>query len=374
MFSCDFSKLNKGDNVAVGLSGGEDSVCLLDVLYKEREDLGIDLVAINVEHGIRGESSVRDSEFCQKLCDGYGIKLYRYTVDAPAFARENGYSLEQAARVLRYDCFFDCINKGLCDKVAVAHHTSDQAETVLFNILRGSTTTGAKGISAFSYGGKVIRPLLNVTKDDIKKYVAENGLKYVTDESNDDTSFTRNALRLKVFPVLDQIFPNCENAIVRFAAASAADDEYLYNVAKNHVKTANNFCTIATGIDYPLFTRAVILAFKYLGFDRDYETAHVEAVYSLCLNQTGKRVDLPHGLYAIRERDHVKIAKKRTKIAVNRPIARLFEKLSACDGKNGSRQTVSFDERYELVFEHINREDVVFGDGCRSRLGFLCVR
>ena len=360
MFSCDFSKLNKGETVAVGLSGGEDSVCLLDVLYKEKENLGIDLVAINVEHGIRGESSVKDSEFCQKLCDGYGIKLYRYTVDAPKLVKEKGYTLEQAARILRYDCFFDCIGKGLCDKVAVAHHASDQAETVLFNILRGSATTGAKGISAFSYDGKVIRPLLNVTKDDIKKYVAENGLKYVTDESNDDTNFTRNALRLKVFPVLNELFPNCESAIVRFAAASAADDEYLYNAAKNHVKTANNFCTIATGIDYPLFSRAVILAFKHLGFDRDYETSHVEAVYSLCTNQTGKKVDLPHGLYAIRERDHVKIAKKRTKTAVNRPIAQLLAVKGALE--TSEKHVLSFDG-VNIVFERVPRENVTFGDG-----------
>ena len=158
MISCDFSKINKGETIAVGLSGGKDSVCLLDILFNKKDELCINLIAINVEHGIRGENSVRDSEFCQSLCNSYGIILYRYTVDAPKLAKEKGYSIEQAARILRYDCFFDCINKGLCDKIAVAHHLSDQAETILFNILRGSSLTGAKGISAEAYGGKIARP------------------------------------------------------------------------------------------------------------------------------------------------------------------------------------------------------------------------
>ena len=361
MFSFDFSQLNRGETVAVGLSGGEDSVCLLDVLYKERENLGIELVAINVEHGIRGESSLRDSGFCQKLCDGYGIKLYRYTVDAPKAAKENGYSPEQAARVLRYDCFFDCINKGLCDKVAVAHHLSDQAETILFNILRGSATTGAKGMSASAYDGKIVRPLLNVAKDDIKRYVEKNGLSYVTDESNADQNYTRNALRLKILPEIKRLFPDYESALIRFAAASATDDKYLYNIAKNHVKSANNFCTIDTGIDYSIFSRSVILAFKHLGFDRDYEMAHVEAVYFLCFNQAGKRVDLKHDLYAIRERAHIKIAKKRIKSADNRLIARLLTVKD--DLKIADKRVFNVGDDEKIVFERVTREKVVFGDG-----------
>ena len=358
MLRINTSKIYSGETIAVGLSGGEDSVCLFDVLFKEKDRLGIKLVAINVEHGIRGESSARDSEFCQALCDRYGVTLYRFSVDVPALVAEKGYTTEQAARILRYDCFFDCIKRGLCDKVAVAHHLSDQAETILFNLLRGSSLSGAKGISASAYNDRVIRPFLDVTKEDIKAYVAEYGLTYVTDESNADVKYTRNALRLKVFPAIKEVFPTCEAALVRFAYAAASDDEYLYKQAEKYVKSSNNHCKIATGIDYPLFSRAVIIAFKRLGFDHDYTTAHVDAVYSLCENQTGKKVSLPANLYAIRERDCVKIAKTCSKSADNRPIAQFLD-------FSGDRKvnSLALENGKTLVFEQVAREDVFFGDG-----------
>ncbi|MBP5177139.1 MAG: tRNA lysidine(34) synthetase TilS [Clostridia bacterium] len=359
MIECDFSKLNNGDVVAVALSGGVDSVCLFDILYKERSALGITLVAINVEHGIRGAESLADSEFCQKLCDDRGVKLIRYFVDAPGFARENGYSLEQAARILRYDRFFDAIKQGLCDKIATAHHLSDQAETVLFNILRGSSLTGAKGIPTEAYDGRIIRPLLGVLKDDLIAYAKDNGLKYVHDASNDDTAFTRNAIRLKIIPTIKEIFPECERSLARFARSASADDEYLYSLAKTKVETANNFCKIPTGSDYPLFSRAVIIALKHLGAKKDFEKVHVDDVYALCFNQVGKSVDLPNKLVAIKERDHIIIKPKSANSGL---IAPLFDETDVEAARLFDKKTIAFGDK-TIIVEKVEKSKVVFGDG-----------
>ena len=124
---------NKKEVVAVALSGGEDSIFLAHLLHSKAKELGICVKAINVEHGIRGEQSKKDSEFVKDFCDKYGIELKSYTVNVPAYVKETGYSEEQAGRILRYECFDNALIEGFCDKIATAHHLNDNVETVLFN-------------------------------------------------------------------------------------------------------------------------------------------------------------------------------------------------------------------------------------------------
>jgi len=361
MLKVDFSKINSGDVIAVGLSGGEDSVCLLDVLQKNSERLGITVVAINVEHGIRGQSSLSDTEFCKKLCQEFGVKVYCYRVDAPAYAGQKGYSLEQAARELRYDCFFKCIASKFCDKVAVAHHLFDQAETILFNIMRGSSLSGAKGIASSAYEGRIIRPLLGVDKREITAYVRENGLPFVCDPTNDDTTYTRNALRHKVFPVLREIFPKCDDALVRFSETALSDDEYLYKLAEDVLIETPDGYKIQTNTEYPVFSRAVVLAMKRLGVTKDFEKIHVDSVFSLTNNQTGRAVDLPHGLYAIKKHTVVEIKRKTQ---VNRPIDRLSYDFSQLIHSADGEQTIVFGEQKKIIkLQLVDKSRVVFGDG-----------
>ena len=123
-----------GERVAVALSGGKDSVMLFNILCEKEKELNIRVFAINVEHGIRGESSVSDSLFVKKLCDNAGKRLFSYSVDVPSYAKEQKMSLETAARELRYKCFFKAIEEGLCDKIATAHHADDDAESHQKNV------------------------------------------------------------------------------------------------------------------------------------------------------------------------------------------------------------------------------------------------
>lgn len=192
--------LPKGCILTVALSGGADSVVLLHLL-KELPDREFALRAAHVEHGIRGEYSLRDLEFCQKLCAEWKIPLEVCRVDAPTYAKTHGMSLEEAARALRYD-FLDRFADGQMQFCATAHHREDRLETFFINLYRGSGSAGLSGIKPRR--GGYIRPLLDLEKQDLLCYAKERGLAFVTDETNADTSYLRNFLRHRVLPLLQQ--------------------------------------------------------------------------------------------------------------------------------------------------------------------------
>ena len=166
----DLSKfLAPNQTVAVAVSGGVDSVALLYFMLSQAEKYHIKIVAVNVEHGIRGQASKDDTNFVESLCAKLGVKLYKYSVDSLLKAKSDKLSLEEAARILRYDCFFDLISKGCCDKVATAHHLSDNFESVILNLFRGTGLKGVSGIES-NYNDKIIRPFLSVSKHQIQDY------------------------------------------------------------------------------------------------------------------------------------------------------------------------------------------------------------
>ncbi len=293
--------IKKEDTIAVALSGGKDSVCLLDMLLTEREKLGITVKAVNVDHGIRGDASVRDSEFVKALCVKLGVPLYFKKLDCVSFSAENGFSPEEGARILRYKVFDEAIKSGFCDKIATAHHASDKAETVLFNILRGASPLGASGISESSRGGKIIRPMLSLSRREIDKYAVRRGLNYVIDETNLETEYTRNFLRLEVFPLIEKRFPEAEKSVLRFADTLKADEEYLNETAMRTVTEKNGEISFPCDLAYPIFMRASFYAMKKLGIQKDYEKIHGEAVYALKNSENGKKVTLPKNIFAVKD-------------------------------------------------------------------------
>ena len=296
--------LKRGDRVAVALSGGEDSVALFHALIALESELGIEVLALNVEHGIRGAASVADTAFVKKMCDNVRKRALFYSVDAPAYAREHGMSLETAARELRYQCYFKALDAGLCDKVATAHHAGDNVESVLLNVFRGCGIGGLKGIPESSYCGRIIRPMLSVTKDEIREYTAKYGLLFVTDESNRDDGYSRNFLRNRVIPLIKERFPDFENSVVRLSAIAGEYDEYVREEAEKLVteKDGDTAVLLAEGatVAPPVMKQAVIIAFKSAGLKKDYEEVHVSDVAALSSNQVGAGVDLPHGYRAER--------------------------------------------------------------------------
>lgn len=217
--------LGQKGSVTVGISGGADSVCLFLQLNKLKERIGITLRAVTVEHGIRGDDSERDAEFSRALCESHGVECRVVHVDAPRRAEEKGISLEEAARQLRYEAFFENTDEGDC--IALAHHMEDQAETVLFHMIRGSGVKGLIGMRPVTEmnGRYIIRPLLTATKEEILAELSKEGQDYCTDSTNSDTTYARNRLRSVIIPELEQI----NHGAVRHICESAESVGELYD-------------------------------------------------------------------------------------------------------------------------------------------------
>ncbi len=230
-----YSMLRPGDRVAVGLSGGADSVSLLSALLELAPELELTISAIHINHGIRGQSADRDQRFCEEFCASKGVKLDCFTLDIPALAAEKGVGLEQCGRECRYQCFEQIARRDGC-KIATAHTLSDSAETVLFNLARGSGLGGVCGIPPVR--GNIIRPLIAVTRNQIEEHCKVNSLDYVTDETNTDTIYRRNLIRSEVIPALEQVNPAMHRAVERFTRCAREDNLYLEQLCEEALEKA----------------------------------------------------------------------------------------------------------------------------------------
>ncbi len=299
--------INKNETVAVALSGGSDSMALLHYMHKNAKDYGFNVIAINVEHGIRGEQSKKDTEFVKNYCDNLGVELICYSVDCIAYSKKQKLSLEEGARKLRYDCFFNAITNGKCSKIATAHHLRDNVESILLNLFRGTGLKGLAGITS-DYDGKIIRPFINVTKEEIERYVLENSIPFVTDESNFSDEYSRNFIRLNVLPKICEIFPDAEKSITRLSSIVKLEDDFLDKLAIKSLTIKNNYAIIPIDLERAIFNRAVILALKKLGVSKDWQKIHVDDVYKLCRLQNGAQIILPKHFTATKEYDKIIIS------------------------------------------------------------------
>ena len=299
-----------GKRVCVALSGGGDSVALFSYLREHAAAYGITLSALNVEHGIRGERSLRDTRFVQDLCARTGVPLHCFSADIPALAKAHGRGLEEEARAFRRACYESVLREGKADLVATAHHAGDNAESVLFNLFRGSALTGAGGIRAFVpvCGEKgIVRPFLGVPKAELSAYVNERGLPFCEDESNADESYTRNFLRRRVLAPAAERFPHAEERLYAFSRAAREDDDYLNALAQGALLRDGGGFAWQLGLPSPLFRRCAALALQALGA-ADVTGAHIAAVAALQTKQSGARVSLPGGLSAVREYGQVRLS------------------------------------------------------------------
>ncbi len=207
-----YNMLNKGDAVAVCLSGGADSMALLHLMCRYKELFELEVSAVHIHHGLRTESD-REEIFVKEYCDRLGVECIVHHLDMNTKQKPQGLSVETWARQLRYE-FFDSIAKQKGAKLATAHTLSDKCETVIFNMCRGSSLKGVCGIPAVR--GNIIRPLIDCTRNDIEEYCAKNSIPFVTDQSNFSEEYSRNKIRLRVVPVLKQINSRSEHQIGEF--------------------------------------------------------------------------------------------------------------------------------------------------------------
>lgn len=217
-----YQMLKSGATIIVAFSGGADSIALLYFLNLIKEKYNIKLLAAHVNHGIRGQEADRDEEFVKEFCKKIDVDIKVLHCDVPKLARESGESEEQCGRRIRYE-FFNSIDKDAI--VATAHTLSDNVETILFNLSRGTALKGLCGIPPVR--DNIIRPLIECTREDIENYCFKNELSFVTDSTNNETEYSRNKIRHKVIPKLKEINPNLEKSILRCCASINNDDDFL---------------------------------------------------------------------------------------------------------------------------------------------------
>ena len=221
--------LPREGRILCAVSGGADSMCLLHLLHSR----GRDVVAAHFEHGIRGEESLRDAAFVQSWCRERGIPCVTGHGDVPVYAREKRLSLEEAARALRYRFLEETAAEQNCAWIATAHNGDDQVETVLLNLTRGAGALGLRGIPPCR--GKIIRPLLGVSRREIEDYLEKNAVPHVEDSSNESDDYSRNRIRRRVTPVLREINPGLNEAVGRTARLLAQDEDCLSGLAKDFI-------------------------------------------------------------------------------------------------------------------------------------------
>lgn len=313
------SLFKKGDVVAVALSGGKDSMFLLSLLLSCKDTLGVTIKAVNVDHSIRGKESEQDSDFVKKYCLNRAIPLFFKKVDAVKFSKENGFTLEQGARILRYLVFEEALKEGFCTKIATAHHLDDNFESVLFNIFRGSGLKGLSGISE-NYNS-IIRPILSVSRNEIDDYVLKNNLPFVEDATNFSLDYTRNYIRHAISPKIKEKFKSAPLSVLKLSKLAREEDEFLDDLAKNSVIKDGDKFKISTSTNKVIFNRAVIIILKSLGLVKDYEKGHIDRIFGLINKKTGSKITIKNSLVAIREYDNICIFKKVSSPKISLPFS-----------------------------------------------------
>lgn len=293
--------LNPGDTVVAGVSGGADSVCLLSLLDELKEEMGLKLYVIHVHHGIRGEEADRDAAFVRELAGKKDLPFCLVKKDVPAVAKELGMTEEEAGRRLRYEAMEAYAEKIGANKIALAHHRDDQAETVLFHLFRGSGPRGLRGMPVKR--GPFIRPLLFASRQEIEEYLAEKKLPYCEDSTNSSLKYSRNILRRQILPLVTETI-NAQ-APAHIAAMAERQEKWCLYIEKKGREAAGRMVRqeengYSLEIDPFLQEEDVIrdevlrqVLKRLVTGAKDIGAVHYEKIHALCTAESGRRIELP---------------------------------------------------------------------------------
>ncbi len=305
-----------GDNLLAAVSGGADSVGLLRVLKELEGEMGYHLHAMHVEHGLRGEQSLEDERFVKALCTQWEIPCHTVSVPVQDYAAAHGCGTEEAARILRYESL-ERERRGIAEetgrrcRIAVAHHREDQAETVLFHLCRGSGLRGLRGMLPVS--GEILRPFLEADRQEIREYLLTEGICWREDATNAQDTYTRNAIRHKVLPLLtEEINSQSIRHIGECAGELAQIQEYMEEQARQGLQScvlqretlqeksiSQLILSIERMLSYPpvLQNRIIYLALsETAGKMRDLQRVHIEAIRRLAEGEGNGCLSMPYGV------------------------------------------------------------------------------
>lgn len=295
--------LDGGGKVVAGLSGGADSVCLLRVLLMLEAEYGVNISAVHVNHMLRGQESDRDEMFCIDLCGRWNVPLEVKRVDAKAYAEENSLSLEEGAREVRYAVFQSVSSGG---RIATAHTASDNAETVIHNLTRGSGLKGLTGIPPVR--DNIIRPLIFATRNEVEDFLLKIGQDYVTDSTNLCDDYTRNKIRHQVIPALCQINPSVVNTISSGITALETDNSYIEQQTELAFKECKRETGILCGLNgyhKAIRCRCIIRWLKSVGVP--YNSKRVMDIDGIL--KYGGKINITKGIYAVSDGNRLYIDK-----------------------------------------------------------------
>ncbi len=316
----------RGKHLLVALSGGADSVALMHILLRRRDEYGLKITCAHLHHGIRGAEADADAAFCQSICGNAGVELIFGFADIPSIAADLHTGLETVARSERYRFLAEAKEKCGADFIVLAHHADDQAETVLMHLLRG---TGPEGIAAMPMlSGDKFRPLIGISKRELVDYLLAEGISWREDGTNTVADNPRNALRLNVLPEIEKSYPSAKRAIARYARAAAAESDFIARLTDDFLKKHLEKGPWGEKIRMDNAPEEVILrrAIRRICGDR-LDSAKLDEIILLTQKQRGKLQvfsDLdaektPSGLYFLR-----KAAKIPENIAVRVPMDASF--------------------------------------------------
>lgn len=297
--------IEKGDNILVALSGGPDSVCLLHILARLRNEFNLRLGAIHINHLLRGEEAIADENYTKHLCSLLGVENYVERIDIATIAEKEGQSIELAGREERYKAFNKIKEKFSYDKIAVAHNSNDQAETILMRLMRGSGLEGLTGIKAKREDG-IIRPILCLNRNEIEKYCEEYKLEPRIDKSNYEKIYNRNKVRLDILPYMKENFnEDIIDTLNRMALLLQKDNDYLEEVATNAYKKyceeKNNRIIVSKDLfkneREAIVTRVLKKSFKNASNSyKNFEMKHIVDIIDLSKLGTNKEIHLTNGI------------------------------------------------------------------------------
>ena len=318
-----YHMIEKGDRIVIGVSGGADSVCLLMALCSLQEKLGFQVLVCHVNHELRGEEAAQDEAYVEMLCHKMQVPFFAFHENVELIAKKRKESLEEAGRYVRRQAFEQLCREQGGTKIATAHHSNDNAETMLLNMARGTGLRGLCGIRPVY--GKWIRPLLELSREEIEQWLKDCDIRYCVDETNQEDEYTRNRIRHHVIPTLEE---QVNTRTVEHFVKLSEQAEEIYEYLEKQTDQAWNICAKQTdGLQSrkeiflkaeemkhldPVIKKLLIQrsVSEVAGAQKDIESRHILAVLQLFERQTGRQIDLPYSVTAKRMYEGVLIPQK----------------------------------------------------------------
>ena len=311
-----YSMIENGEKVVLAVSGGPDSICMLDILNDikndETIDINFEIVVAHVNHMIRKEAE-EDEKYVKKYCEEKQIEFYSKSIDVQKMANNNKIGVEEAGRKARYDFFNEILERTNAQKIAIAHNKNDKVETVLMHILRGSGINGLKGIEAKR--GKYIRPLIECERNEIEDYCSNKNLQPRIDKTNFENEYTRNKVRNLLIPYIQKEFnPNLIQTIDRLSNLVAEEEDYMdKQVKKTYEEILISENEKEIQLDLKMFnlqekvikSRVILYTITRLfGNSKGLEKIHIEDIIRLCSNNIGNKYLTPNKKIKILIKNH----------------------------------------------------------------------